>query len=64
MKYLRAVCPVSQFAPSKWVGWTIVSTEVISHRAGVPARGADRSGRRTLSSGQPFAVHHLVKAAP
>jgi transcriptional regulator with XRE-family HTH domain len=61
MKMLRAVCPVSQFAPSKWVGWTIVSTETLEHRAGV--EGWDKRDTRAFSSGRPVAIYNLARPA-
>jgi hypothetical protein len=64
MKYLRAVCPVSQYAPSAWKGWSITSTEIMTHTPGVEAGAYNSRGQRLASSGKPQAVHHLSRPAP
>jgi hypothetical protein len=66
VKRLHAICPVARFVPSQWAGWTVVSTETVGARAGVPARVADSRTRRGFpsverSTGSTWDVHHLTK---
>lgn len=63
---MHAICPVKDFKPEAWVGWTIVSTERIEARAGVPGHMSDHRALkwtpvRVSSTGFSWDVHHLTR---